>query len=240
MSHHHHLAGLPEWADDLTAEETVEALGLSLNPSPSPRDEEERADFPRRQGWRLAAAFYWATAHLALTEQNWPAMRQAATQARDCETKANPLLNAVFGSSSFAPDNLVAQGARLTPQQVVDHQRAVSLAIIRHDRADHQRAQRQRLAQQQTQALVDQQHDQAVALRAQHALSIGETYIASVPYKLAKKSVGLCSINGVRVIIVPGPSGGRVQIADGDLVQITAFSHGKLFGLHYEAAGIRL
>jgi hypothetical protein len=119
MSNAHHIAGLPEWADDEAANEAAAALGYSVAQDDDAQYEAERAQAQMAAlAWRAAEAYFWAQAYLALEAKNYGAMRQLAGSAKDAGQKSNPMLRAIFGPGG-APDNaVVARGARLNPEAV--------------------------------------------------------------------------------------------------------------------------
>lgn len=72
-----------------------------------------------RQGWVLAARFYWAQAFLAKKSKDFRLMRTCATQARDAERQSGidgVLMATIVGGYKAAPESLVSQGASISAE----------------------------------------------------------------------------------------------------------------------------
>jgi hypothetical protein len=113
MSNAHHIAGLPEWADDATAAEAAAALGYAPIALVGTAPERNHSASAIRAAYKAVAAYYWVEAGRALHHGNIGAMRQLARGAQQAEQWTDPVVSAVFEPA--APDAaVVARGARIS------------------------------------------------------------------------------------------------------------------------------
>ena len=226
-----HKLGRPEWGqeDDDVAAEYAAGLGIQ---APSEEAAKQAASLLRAD-WRAAAQFYWAAAFMALKEGQFSAMRENARIAASADQQAAPdgrLLAAIFGGCEKRPaERSVTLGRRLSTGVVAEARAAVQAEMARHDAAARAAAESQAASARAERRAEDRAADSARATEVAAQLAVGQTYTASLPYKLAKKADGLCRVDGV-LVAVPG-------VSDGQAVRITALRVGRLYGLRYEAEG---
>lgn len=228
-----YILGRPEWGqpDDEAAEEYAASIGTS----PEVADEAavNIAAATLRADWAAAAAYYWAAAYAALVGHDYRLMRENARIAAEAQQYASPegvLLAAIFGGcEKRAPERPVAMGRTLPADQVAQARAAVQAEMARHE-ATAAKAAAKRAADAQVERRSEgRDAAQARATEVAGKLAVGQTYVASLPYRLGKKSSGLCWVNGV-LVAVP-------NVSDGNVVRITALRVGRSYGLKYEAEG---
>ena len=133
MNHNsHHLAGLPEWADQAEADAACEALGLTVP------DVAQQPISAERSPWACVAAYYWVTAYAALCNRDWSGMWQNARKAAGAETSASldgVQLRAIFGERSV-PEQPAQMGAKLHTVAVSAARAAVRAEIVHHTGAE--------------------------------------------------------------------------------------------------------
>lgn len=160
MSTHHHLAGLPEWADAQTAADAVAALGLAVDQAQQP-DDAVAAARQLRADWSAAAAGYWAKAAIAMKNRDFNLMRTSAKQATDADQMASPegvLMAAIFGGCQRTPPAAMVQAGRNLPADLVKQARQAVQANMAAFAAQRQAQPKQaRPAKQAAAATPDQQ-----------------------------------------------------------------------------------
>lgn len=229
MSDTAYRLGRPEWAQDDEAA-ACSAAGLDFQAN---NGGEAKQAASLRAEWAAAAAYYWAASYVALEEGDYRVMRENARIAKEAEQAASPegsLLASIFGGCEKRPaERTVLIGRKLPADQVQAAKSAVQAEMARHTAAESQVAAQRVAAARADRKATDTATANARAAEVAGKLAVGQTYTASLPYRLGKKSDGLCWVAGV-LVAVPG-------VNDGQTVRITALRVGRSYGLKYEAEG---
>lgn len=217
----HHIAGLPEWADEELAAETVHALGLSMD-AQAPASPEV---VPATE-WAAAGAYYWAAAYAAMLERRFDAMRAAADVAADADMRVSPegaLLGAVFGMDGKRPQaRAVALGAKLAAADVAAARDAVKAELARFAAAQKSRVAADRVAH----AAELRAHDKEVRDRKKasaHAeASAGASLVAGQRVEVSFRKTHFVKVGGEFVTVtgwdaVKFPRGGAGVVVSADM-----------------------
>lgn len=202
MMNNHHIAGLPEWADDETAAMAAEACGGYYEAAQA-----KSADLAAH---RAAARFYWASAAKALAAKDFSAMRAMAKQAESAEyafSGESSLLGAVFGAHVRPAEGRAAsEGDKIAQEAAAQAKAAVKAEMATFNKkAAAARAEAAAEAAAARRAAIQAERSAINAAReaASAALpNVGEKVVCTTTHSLRRATSGIALLNGDRVEVV--------------------------------------
>lgn len=229
----HMIAGLPAWATDEEARETVEAMRAAGIDT-----ETIEPASPKVWEWNVVYRFAIVELAAAITDGDRIKIKAARRMREMAEMNYgnNIAAAAIIGERMQVPDEYryildcdsisdVAYAAASRIVAAYDKRRAEAIARWRA----RERAERREAAK--------EDRKQVAAHHAASAPAIGAVFTALVPYRLSKKSRGVCMVENGEY--------GRVYVtcdgvSDGDQIKITGHTMTRSYGYRIVATAVRI